>query len=224
VAERRACAAHSVMLHRDRQMLDRIDSIDWESLRHAYGSAEDVPELLRAVASADEETRKNAIYELFGNIWHQGTVYPATGAAVPFLYELLNAPNVLGKSEIAGLLACIAAGSGYLEVHGVGKYGEKTWRKILAEKGQSLDEEVEREAAETLTVRHAASARLLDLLPYLRDPEAENRRVIAEAFSRYPEHKNITLPELRKLAETETEKEVQRAIAKSIKRLVEAAE
>src|SRR5688572_7894632 len=80
-------------------MLDGIDSIDWASLNHAYGSAEDVPGLLRQLTSDDDEKRQEAIYELFGNIWHQGTVYPATAVAVPFLYELLNAPGIAGKSD-----------------------------------------------------------------------------------------------------------------------------
>jgi len=32
-------------------MLDRLNSIDWKSLGHAYGSADDVPELIRALLS-----------------------------------------------------------------------------------------------------------------------------------------------------------------------------
>ena len=58
-------------------MLDGLDLIDWASLQHAYDSAADVPDLLRDLASTNEEKRKNAIYKLFGNIWHQGTVYPS---------------------------------------------------------------------------------------------------------------------------------------------------
>ncbi len=203
-------------------MLDGLDSIDWASLRHAYGSAGDVPELLRALASRNEKRRQNALNELFGNIWHQGTVYPATAAAVPFLYELLNAPDVLDKPDIAGLIASIASGTGYLEVHSVGDFGEKTWRKLLSEKGKSLESEVKREAAATDSVRRAAAARLLDLLPYLRDPEPENRRAIAEAFGQYPEFKNVTLPELRKAAFAETEEEVEEALAESIELLDQA--
>jgi hypothetical protein len=205
-------------------MLEGIDSINWASLRHAYGSAEDVPDLLRALASADKEKRKDAVYELFGNIWHQGTVYPATAAAIPFLYELLNSPHVPAKSDIAGLLACIAAGSGYLDVHRVSASGEERWRKILTKRGKSLEDELQREAAVTNSVRRATSVRLLDLLPHLRDREPENRRVIAEAFGYYPEHKGIVLPELHKASNAETEREVQLALADSIERLEEATE
>jgi hypothetical protein len=140
-------------------MLEGLDRVDWASLRHAYGAATDVPGLLRSLLSADPKVREQAIYELFGNIWHQGTIYPASAAAVPFLYELLTAPGVQDKSNIAHLLASIADGVGYLEVHAVGDFGEPTWRKILGERGKTLEGELEREAAEISAVRRAASAR-----------------------------------------------------------------
>jgi hypothetical protein len=200
-------------------LLDGIDSIDWASLGHAYGSAQDVPALIRALASSDEDRRKQALYELYGNIWHQGTVYPATAAAVPFLYELLKAPDVPAKSDIAGLLAAIAAGRGYLEVHAVDDRGEKAWRKILKEKGKSLQEEINREANETRSVRRAVAQQLLDLLPYLRDPEAQYRRAVAQAFALYPEYKDTTLPALGVAAKVETEEEVKKALAASIAHL-----
>jgi hypothetical protein len=206
----------------EKHMLDGLDSVDWKSLRHAYGSAEDVPALLRALASGDEEQRKQAIYELSGNIWHQGTVYAATAAAVPFLYELLNAPSVPMKSDIAGLLACIAAGSGYLEVHSVGEYGERVSREILSEQGKTLEDELKREAQETLSVHRAASARLLDLLPYLFDADSWNRMAVAQALGCYPEFSEAALPELRKAAKSETEEAIQSAIADSIQ-LLESA-
>jgi hypothetical protein len=199
-------------------LLEGLDTVNWVTLRHAYGNADDVPDLLRALASSDEMRRVEAINALFGNVWHQGTVYPATAAAVPFLYELLNGVDIKGKSDIAGLLASIAAGKGYLEVHAVGKFAEK-WRSILAKEGKSLDEEVAREEAQTLEVRRAASARLLDLVPYLRDPEPENRLAVAEALGCYPGHRATTLPALRSAAADETTEEVSEAIARSISRL-----
>jgi len=200
------------------RLLEGLASVDWGSLRHAHGSADDVPELLRALASSDEKRRTAAVKELFGNIWHQGTVYSATAAAVPFLYELLSGTDVTTRADIAGLLASIAAGNGYLEIHAVGQFRE-TWRSILAKKGKSLDEEIVREKAETLEIRRAAGARLLDLVPYLRDPESENRLAVAEALGCYPYHRERTLPALRSAASSETDEEVSEAIAKSIDRL-----
>lgn len=53
-------------------VLDGLDDIDWERLRHAYSSAADVPELLRALLSDDARVRDEAIGEVHGNIWASG--------------------------------------------------------------------------------------------------------------------------------------------------------
>jgi HEAT repeat protein len=99
-------------------MLDTLDQIDWTQLQHAYGEASDVPGLLRALAQGSQEECRETIYELFGNIWHQGTVYSATPVAVPFLIELLEGAACRGREGILNLLKAIATGSSYLDVHG----------------------------------------------------------------------------------------------------------
>jgi HEAT repeat protein len=200
-------------------MLADLNSVDWASLTHAYGEATDIPGLLRSLLSADPKVREEAIYELFGNIWHQGTVYPASAAAVPFLYELLTAPDVQDKPKIAHLLASIATGVGYLEVHAVGDFGEPTWRKILAKDGKSLEDELAREAAEINLVRRAASAGLQQLLPYLSDHEAEIRRSVAAALGNYPEHMAWSLPAIDAALVAETDEKVREALEESRARL-----
>jgi hypothetical protein len=82
----------------DTGVLDGLAEIPWLDLAHAYGSAEDVPGLLRAIASGDAEAASNAVHELFGNIWHQGTVYAATEYAVPFLARMAAA----GLASLSG--------------------------------------------------------------------------------------------------------------------------
>jgi HEAT repeat protein len=196
-------------------MLEGLDNLDWASLRHAYGEATDVPGLLRALLSPDPKVREETIYKLFGNIWHQGTVYPASAAAVPFLYELLTAPGVQDKSNIAHLLACIADGVGYLEVHARDDFDEPTWRKIICEKGKTLEGELEREAAEISAVRRATSVGLRHLLPYLSDSEPEIRRSVAAVLGNYPEHADWALPAIEAALATETEDEVREALAES---------
>jgi hypothetical protein len=64
-------------------VLEGLDDVDWTSLTHAYGPADDVPRCIRALASRRKKKREKPLWELFGNIWHQGTVYEATAAAVP---------------------------------------------------------------------------------------------------------------------------------------------
>ena len=98
-------------------MLQGLDDIPWSSLHHAYGSAGDVPGLLRKLSSKDVREVDSALSDLFGNIWHQNTVYEATSHAVPFLVELLMSRETHHRPKILMLLQSIADGSGYLAVH-----------------------------------------------------------------------------------------------------------
>ncbi|MET9232637.1 hypothetical protein [Lentzea sp. NPDC003310] len=91
-------------------MLNGLDEIDWAALEHAYGAAEDVPDQLRALVSADDTERSDALGELFGNIYHQGTIYEATAYAVPFLLEALTAPECEEQPHLLFLLASIVVG------------------------------------------------------------------------------------------------------------------
>jgi hypothetical protein len=98
-------------------VLDNLDNIDWSRVNHAYGPATDLPATLRALASGDKEQRERALWELHGNIWHQGTVYEATALAVPFLLELVRGKHPKSL-EILWLLALIADGKSYGAAHG----------------------------------------------------------------------------------------------------------
>lgn len=98
-------------------MLETLDAIDWKSLTHAYGEASDVPKLIRALASEHASKREGALEGLFSTIWHQGTVYPASAAAVPFLIALAGSDAQGDLAAILELLAHLATGSSYLDAH-----------------------------------------------------------------------------------------------------------
>ncbi|SNT47801.1 HEAT repeat domain-containing protein [Actinacidiphila glaucinigra] len=83
-----------------------LDRIAWPELHHAYGPADDVPDLLRALAATDEESAEEAEQELWSSIVHQGTVYRATVPAVPFLARLAAAG--VRSAELLGMLGAIA--------------------------------------------------------------------------------------------------------------------
>ncbi|MEV8432962.1 hypothetical protein [Streptomyces chartreusis] len=87
-------------------VLAGLDDRPWGDVEHAYGSAEDVPAVLRALADDDPETAGAALNELYGNIWHQGTVYTATVEAVPFLARLAAAGY--RSADVLVLLGSIA--------------------------------------------------------------------------------------------------------------------
>ena len=91
-------------------MFEGLDKVDWASLEHAYGSASDVPDLLRALRSGEAEAREAALWHLYGNIFHQGTRYEASAHAVPFLLDLVADDSVIEREDVLLLLVHLAAG------------------------------------------------------------------------------------------------------------------
>ncbi len=63
----------------------------WEKLSHAYGSAADVPELLRQLAGATGPKIRydsEPWFTLWSSLCHQGDVYDASYAALPHIVEI----------------------------------------------------------------------------------------------------------------------------------------
>ncbi|WP_091657458.1 hypothetical protein [Micromonospora auratinigra] len=84
-----------------------LPEVHWAGLSHAYGPASDTADLLRQLGAPDREAAEAALAELYGSIFHQGTVYPATVAAVPFLAESARtAPH--GRADLVWLLGQLA--------------------------------------------------------------------------------------------------------------------
>lgn len=88
-------------------MFAGIDEVDWASMEHAYGPADDVPGLLRGLASADPAEREGALDGMYGAVHHQGDVYACTLACIPFLLELVVDPAVPDRGGIVELLTSI---------------------------------------------------------------------------------------------------------------------
>ena len=76
-------------------MLD-LDSPEWASLEHAYGSASDIPDLLRQLATLpSSEGNAEPWFSIWSALAHQGDVYAASFAAVPHVVRFLaTAPAV----------------------------------------------------------------------------------------------------------------------------------
>jgi hypothetical protein len=88
-------------------MLKGLDTVDWAKYGHAYGSAQDVPAMIRELLSPDEETRAKARFDLSSSIIHQGSVYTSTPIAFPFLMEVLNSTQTQSRAEVASLVGFI---------------------------------------------------------------------------------------------------------------------
>jgi hypothetical protein len=68
-------------------------ALDWSSLRHAYGPADDIPALLERArhAPATGDYRDEPWFSLWSALCHQGDVYTASYAAVPELVAIAEA-------------------------------------------------------------------------------------------------------------------------------------
>ncbi|GGQ25153.1 hypothetical protein BKA00_002522 [Actinomadura coerulea] len=79
--------------------LTGLDDVDWSTLGHAYGSADDTPDILRALA-ANDEGWSDAVHEYFSAIVHQDTVYSATERTIPFLVQIALSPSILPERRL----------------------------------------------------------------------------------------------------------------------------
>ncbi|WP_329669553.1 hypothetical protein [Arenimonas sp.] len=66
--------------------------MDWKMLHHAYGPAEDIPARLEEIRSFPAETdwQSEPWFSLWSALYHQGDVYSASLAAVPFIVSAMS--------------------------------------------------------------------------------------------------------------------------------------
>jgi len=152
---------------------DALDEVGWEELSHAYGAADDVPDLLRDLMSDDEDEREEAMDELWGSIYHQGSVYSASAAAVPFLAHVArHAPG--GRAMAVSLIASMGREPG--------------------DKGPNPE-------TETGRVRAAIIDQLPELLALLREPDVELRRAMLRLLTVVPRELTRPAVDLRELTD-----------------------
>lgn len=187
-------------------MLDKLDQIDWSSLAHAYGSAEDVPDLLRNIASLDQDVHRSSWSSLYSSILFEGGVCEAATRAVPFLLELLERESVPERQKILIYLVDLANATCYLEAFEEEDldeefYGEKfklnkekDWAKetrLAVQKGMPVyrkllthpDEEIRSAAAYTLGNIRVQTEEVLEELRGLLDTEQDELVIASVLFS-----------------------------------------
>jgi hypothetical protein len=81
--------------------------VDWAMLHDVYGSAEQVPSLLKAAEQGDD----SAWHELWSRLCHQGTVSNASFAALPELAAMAERHPAAGYVPPLGLAASIISAS-----------------------------------------------------------------------------------------------------------------
>ncbi|MFJ6086685.1 HEAT repeat domain-containing protein [Streptomyces sp. NPDC092369] len=180
-------------------MFSGIDEVDWASMRHAYGSAEDVPGLLRGLASTDPAEREIALDAMYGGVHHQGDVYDSTLASIPFLLELVANEAVRERCGIVELLVSIGqegeppeggTDGAYAMACAAVRAGAEVFVGLTADR----DAGVRRTAAVALVRFHDEPARVLSLLRERITVERDDRVLLALAESlgvfarRHPGH------------------------------------
>ena len=83
--------------------------MDWEELRHAYGSAQNMPELLEQLAAFPQEDscEDEPWFTIWSSLYHQGDIYSASFAAVPEIVTHLSASPEKATSSFFALPASI---------------------------------------------------------------------------------------------------------------------
>lgn len=83
-----------------------LDSPKWNELQAAYGSAKEVPEMLKLLYT--NPTDEDALNDLWSSLCHQGTIYSASIPAVPHLVSTVvnsTLEDRIGPLLLAGAIA-----------------------------------------------------------------------------------------------------------------------
>lgn len=199
-------------------LLEKINEVNWESLKHAYGSAKDIPNDLRNLASQDEQIRGKALYNLYGNIFHQGTRYEATPYAIPFLYELVQTEAVRDKHKIVALLINLALG--YEEEYLPEGIDVEKFKKGLLESEAQMtpDQKANCEkygysASVLINCYEYVKEGIPIFLQYLENEDNNLRKCVIYAISWFPELAEASIVKITdQLPKLEEEKEIANAI------------
>ncbi|RKK93861.1 hypothetical protein BFJ68_g15398 [Fusarium oxysporum] len=183
-----------------------LDSIDWSRLNHAYGPADDVPLILRELHSRDPEVYKTALDACRSNIYHQGTRYSASVAAIPFLYALLDSPATEDRETLLYLIVSLAIGHpNWVVPNGI---DIQEWERRLA----VMDPEDRGHAMQELKAYEAVELGLSSVMRCLDEDSASMRANAAHALVFFPRQSGPSRVALLDLLSRETNDDVRGTI------------
>lgn len=132
-----------------------LDAVDWAGLEHNYGTAEDIPGLLRRCGGPDPADADDASSDLLNQLFHQGGwICSAASAALPFIMRLAAAaPQARSRCAMLELVAMLAAEAGRVQARFLDPGWAPAWEKALPELLALLDDPeptIRRAAADVL--------------------------------------------------------------------------
>ena len=212
-------------------MLENLDNITWAALQDAYGPANELPGLIRALALSAPELQEEILTDVWDRIWHHGRVTEVTPHAIPFLIELV-AGGSLGHNLFSVLELLYYLGDGPTpwarETVNLKTYGEQSEGESLVllkrERGLSPDAITKIFKESELYIKQSHVAVREELAFYLRlleSNEAPSVREIATWLTVvFPELAPEIAPRLRLLIDKEPDITVKATMIWSLGRLV----
>ncbi|GAA1600601.1 hypothetical protein [Catellatospora bangladeshensis] len=183
-------------------MLEKLDSVGWSGLTHAYGTAEEIPAFIAALRSPDAEVRAEALDELWSCLLHEGLRFEADAYAVPFLADLAVDPATADRPVILHLLTAMAIGSDHpylVTGFPIGRLRpspdavDESWHLLYSEwSGRTYDGRAPEGSAE-LRVYDAVRVEVPRIVPLLADPDGAVAEAAAYLLAWFPEQARTTV-------------------------------
>ena len=188
-------------------MLETLDTVDWARLSSCYESAEAIPYALRNLLSDDSSVRRGAYGTLKTALEHQGGVFEASIAAVPFLLEIASVPQLPDLIELIRLLSYIGCQGYYLAPSLPSLELRLLFKEKSPEEGafRALAQDRRRRSEEA----HQAVRKGLPLFLALLDhPDAALRMELTFLLACFNEDRSLLLPPLLSRLQQETDETV----------------
>ncbi|MFD7920056.1 hypothetical protein ACFV3R_12625 [Streptomyces sp. NPDC059740] len=205
-----------------------IGGPDWGTLRHAYGSAADVPGMLKGLASSDPVVRETALDGLYGSVHHQGDVHDSTIACIRPLCALATDPAVEDRHMLLTLLGSIAESAQCVEPP-----AESLDPQTVTEEPASPDtddEDTDDEDGEMLSALHRQAARevlrteLARMTPLVADPDPAVRERAALLLARFSPDRHRVAEALSERVAVERDPEARQGLATALGALLRPTE
>ncbi|WP_144119195.1 hypothetical protein [Catellatospora sichuanensis] len=178
-------------------MLEKLDTVGWGGLTHAFGTAEEIPAFIAALRGDDPQVRGDARDELWTSLLHEGRRYEADVYTVPFLVDLAVDPATFERAAIVDLLTAQAIGSDhpYLvtgfpieRLRPSPDAVDESWHLLYSEwSGRPAGESPAPGEADELRVYDAVRAELPRIVTLLDDTDGDLIEAAAYLLAWFPE-------------------------------------
>lgn len=200
---------------------EKIKQVPWETLHHAYGTAQDTPTLLLDLLTDHDEQFSRALDRLWASICHQGSVYEASCAVVPVLIDMLSIVPAPRKPEILALLEGLAHISWYANKDQRFLRMRRT-RQQWHSWGEFLNNGNEYHEPQWMRQAHQLVGEGIETyLALLQSPDSKVVQAALDLLAGFREYNTQLIPVIEPLAFTETRLSIQTAALRCLGALLE---